>query len=151
METDARGQLGGVETTDAVRKRLADESGAYKCTSCGKSNAEIIKESEARCAEQGGDSATDTVEIPSELKMGYRDELEAKKATTAEGQVPSTASTANAGYDDAEAAELAEGFVQTASQTAPNPVAAGAIAERAPAQGLPRPTPAGVSGGRPRN
>ncbi|KNA96101.1 ubiquitin-conjugating enzyme E2 J1 [Fusarium oxysporum f. sp. lycopersici 4287] len=36
METDARGQLGGLETTDAVRQRLANESPAFKCATCGK-------------------------------------------------------------------------------------------------------------------
>ena len=140
METDARGQLGGVETTDAVRRRLADESGAFTCISCGKSNAEIIKESEARCTEQGGSSPPENVEIPSELKMGYRDELEAKQAETAKEQASTTSNPVSPTAEDVEAAELAEGFVQTAPQPVPVPApagASGAAANASPAQGLP--------------
>ncbi|KAJ4251786.1 hypothetical protein NW757_006618 [Fusarium falciforme] len=103
METDARGQLGGLETTDAVRQRLAAESSSFKCAACGKTNGEIIKECEERASEAS--SSAQEVEVPKELNMGWRDEMEAKKKTE---------NTADEANDDAEAAELAEGFVQTA-------------------------------------
>ncbi|KAJ4309625.1 hypothetical protein N0V84_011408, partial [Fusarium piperis] len=99
METDARGQLGGLETTDAVRQRLAAESSSFKCAACGKTNGEIIKECEERAGEAS--SSAQEVEVPKELNMGWRDEMEAKKKSENKA-------------DDAEAAELAEGFVQTA-------------------------------------
>lgn len=104
METDARGQLGGLETTDAVRQRLAAESPSFKCAACGKTNGEIIKECEER-ASQASSSAQE-VEVPKELNMGWRDEMEAKKKKKK--------SENKADDDSAEAAELAEGFVQTA-------------------------------------
>jgi ubiquitin-conjugating enzyme E2 J1 len=103
METDARGQLGGLETTDAVRQRLANESPAFKCATCGKTNGEIIKECEERAKEAS--SSAQEVEIPKELNMGWRDEMGAKK----EGE-----SKPEQTNDDAETAQLAEGFVQTA-------------------------------------
>ncbi|KAG5813476.1 hypothetical protein H9Q74_003059 [Fusarium xylarioides] len=111
METDARGQLGGLETTDAVRQRLANESPAFKCATCGKTNGEIIKECEERAKEAS--SSAQEVEIPKELNMGWRDEMGAKK----EGE-----SKTEQTNDDAETAQLAEGFVQTApdSVTAAN-------------------------------
>ncbi|KAH7152532.1 ubiquitin-conjugating enzyme/RWD-like protein [Dactylonectria estremocensis] len=102
METDARGQLGGLETTDAVRQRLASESTTFKCAVCGKTNGEIIKECEERASEAS--SAAQEVEVPKELNMGWRDEMEAKKKAQAN---PEPAA------DEAETAELAEGFVQT--------------------------------------
>lgn len=103
MDTDARGQLGGYDTTEAVRKRLAGESLAFKCATCGMTNSEIIKASEERAKESS--SSSDEVKIPDELNMGFKDELEANKKKQAE--------------EDAEAAEVAEGFVQTV----PNPPA----------------------------
>lgn len=103
METDARGQLGGLETTDAVRQRLANESPAFKCAICGKTNGEIIKECEERAKEAS--SSAQEVEIPKELNMGWRDEMGAKK----EGE-----SKPEQTNDDDETAQLAEGFVQTA-------------------------------------
>ncbi|KAH7166264.1 ubiquitin-conjugating enzyme/RWD-like protein [Dactylonectria macrodidyma] len=103
METDARGQLGGLETTDAVRQRLASESTTFKCAVCGKTNGEIIKECEERASEAS--SAAQEVEVPKELNMGWRDEMETKKKARA-----NPGPTA----DEAETAELAEGFVQTA-------------------------------------
>ncbi|KAK0392171.1 hypothetical protein NLU13_1669 [Sarocladium strictum] len=115
METDALGQLGGVETTDSVRRKLAGESGSFRCSTCGKSNAEIIKESEARCAEQGGPS-DDATEIPTELKLGYRDEMETKKTEASKHQQPTSTGAALSAVEDADVAELAEGFVQTAPQ-----------------------------------
>ncbi|KAK7403950.1 hypothetical protein QQX98_010281 [Neonectria punicea] len=102
METDARGQLGGLETTDAVRQRLAAESSSFKCAACGKTNGEIIKECEERAKEAA--STAQEIEVPKELNMGWRDEMEAKK--TQENPEPTG--------DETEAAELAEGFVQTA-------------------------------------
>ncbi len=130
METDPKGQLGGLETSDAVRRRLAAESQGFTCAACGKSNAAIMQACEAAAQEheaaQGG-ASSEEVEVPSELKMGWRDEMEAKAKANAEG----------AG-EDAESAELAEGFVQTAPRhEAPAPAAS--VPAR-PAQGVPQPT-----------
>ncbi|KAF5639195.1 ubiquitin-conjugating enzyme E2 J1 [Fusarium tjaetaba] len=127
METDARGQLGGLETTDAVRQRLASESPAFKCATCGKTNGEIIKECEERAKEAS--SCAQEVEIPKELNMGWRDEMGAKKEGESKPEQTS---------DDAETAQLAEGFVQTApdADTAAND----SLAPQPPAEN-PNPAP----------
>ncbi|OAA66228.1 ubiquitin-conjugating enzyme E2 6 [Cordyceps fumosorosea ARSEF 2679] len=101
METEARGQLGGLETTDDVRQQLAKESGAWTCTTCAKSNAEIIKDCEERC--QDADAAASDVPVPQELKMVWKDEMK-PEGLEAEHKVAANA---------AEDSELAEGFVQT--------------------------------------
>lgn len=108
METDARGQLGGLDSPEAVRRRLAMESGNFKCPACAKTNADIIKECEERASHAS--SPSQEVEIPKDLNMGWRDEMEARKAKSAD--------------DAQESAELAEGFVQTGpapSRNIPNP------------------------------
>ncbi len=87
METDPKGQLGGLETSDAVRRRLAADSQGFRCVACGKTNSEIIKACEEAAreheAEQG--SASKEVEVPSDLKMGWRDEMEAKAKASGTG------------------------------------------------------------------
>jgi ubiquitin-conjugating enzyme E2 J1 len=146
METDAKGQLGGLDTTDAVRKRLAAESGSWKCGVCngGKTNREIMAEQEevVRLLDEeeertaGEKKRREEVEVPAELKMGFRDEME-KAATAAKAQEGEAAG----GQMDEESAQLAEGFVQTA------PVVEGqtesldtASLPARPAQTVPQPT-----------
>lgn len=163
METDPKGQLGGLDTSEAVRKRLAGESRAWRCSGCGgRTNEEIIKECEdaAKAAEQeeeaagGGSSSSaikksNEVEIPAELKLGFRDEMEKAAAAAAaaaaeRGSEAAAVAAGVVGADDAESAELAEGFVQTVprealehTQTQPQPPAAGAAR---PGQTVPQPT-----------
>lgn len=127
METDAKGQLGGLESSDAVRRRVANESRSWKCSSCAKTNAEIM----AECEEAAKQCETKPEEaVPAELKMGFKDELGKKQDNAS---------------DNGESAELAEGFVQTVPvvaeempQTAPTQPAAYPPAR--PAQGVPQPT-----------
>lgn len=131
METDAKGQLGGLECTDDMRRRMARESGGWKCSSCGKSNLEILQESTD--ASKLADTKPDE-EIPKELKMGWKDEMESRNA--AEGD--STSQT----KDDSESAELAEGFVQTAPipERAEIVIPTTTYPAARPAQGPPQPT-----------
>ncbi|KAI0118581.1 UBC-like protein [Hypoxylon sp. NC0597] len=140
METDARGQLGGLDTSDAIRRKLAAESRGWKCAVCGKTNGEIIAECEERCREH--DAANEgkreeEVQIPAELKMGFRDEMEkaGKSGDGGEGAGEGAA-------EDAESAELAEGFVQTAPErdTVPRTTTSAALPPARPAQGVPAPT-----------
>lgn len=141
METDASGQIGGLNTADAVRRRLATESRAWACPTCAKSNEAILKEVGERCheleAQAGGDGSSRKapraeVEVPAELKMAFRDDMEKEKAKAAGAGAE----------DDAEAAELAEGFVRTAP-VSQEPVAAApstSTLPARPAQGVPQPT-----------
>lgn len=117
METDPKGQLGGLDTSEAVRKQLATQSRAWKCGGCGgRPNEEIIRECEeaAKAADAEADAEGESsrnkakeVEVPAELKLGFRDEMEKNAAAAA-----ATAAVNNTAVD-AESAELAEGFVQT--------------------------------------
>ncbi|PHH81163.1 hypothetical protein CDD80_23 [Ophiocordyceps camponoti-rufipedis] len=75
METDARGQLGGIDTTDAVRKRLAQESGPFRCSTCARTNHDIIADAERR-TQATNSSSSEEVKVPQELRMGWRDEME---------------------------------------------------------------------------
>ncbi|KAL7949221.1 ubiquitin-conjugating enzyme/RWD-like protein [Trichoderma barbatum] len=108
METDVLGQLGGLETTEAVRRRLAQESASFKCAVCARTNADIIAECEDRCKQ--GASPCQDVSVPAELNMGWRDELEAARKDQTSKVSPEV--DRNDGMSDE--AELAEGFVQTA-------------------------------------
>ncbi|KAI1354848.1 ubiquitin-conjugating enzyme/RWD-like protein [Xylaria sp. FL0043] len=134
METGASGQIGGLDTSDAVRARLAASSRSWRCSVCARTNEEIIAECEERCRESGESSETKEVEIPAELRMGFRDEMEKAKQTSAD----------EGAKEDAESAELAEGFVQTTPdriQDAPVAAAAAAPPPARPAQGVSTPTP----------
>lgn len=91
METDARGQLGGLETTDEVRRRFAKESGNWTCSACGKANSELISDCERKYNEETHE-ATKDVEIPQELKMAFRDELPAVKSPNSSSTTEAVAS-----------------------------------------------------------
>ncbi|KAI0100741.1 ubiquitin-conjugating enzyme/RWD-like protein [Nemania sp. FL0031] len=107
METSAGGQIGGLDTSEAVRVALAAASRAWRCPACARSNEDIIAECEARCREAGEDQAkADEVEVPAELRMAFRDEMGKGKEKVEVGK-------GEGAKEDAESAELAEGFVQT--------------------------------------
>ena len=82
MDSEAKGQVGGLECDRSVRERMAGESGAWRCATCAKSNADILKEREEACAEDEGDASEEVV--PDELRLAYRDELDKTKSTPAE-------------------------------------------------------------------
>ena len=91
MTEDGKGQVGGLEASETVRKQLAERSRSWKCLGCetgGKTNNEIMKEWWECCRERGVEVADDgefvegtesqTEKIPEELRLGYRDELGAR-------------------------------------------------------------------------
>ncbi|KAF2643801.1 UBC-like protein [Massarina eburnea CBS 473.64] len=75
MDTDAKGQLGGLECGKDIRGRLAKEGGEWKCGICARSNREILKEREDMCGEEEAKEE----EVPDELRLAYRDELDSKE------------------------------------------------------------------------
>lgn len=80
MDTDAKGQLGGMEAGEGVRRRLAGESRAWRCSGCGRGNEEVMREVEEAC--KGEEGRED--EVPEQLKLGYREDL-GKKEKEPEG------------------------------------------------------------------
>ena len=79
MDSEAKGQLGGLDCEEAVRKRMAAESAKWKCAACGKANGEIMKECEEAVAEAEKDGKGTKLgkeeEVPAELRLAYKDEL----------------------------------------------------------------------------
>lgn len=97
MDTDAKGQLGGIECSPQARKKMAAESGTFTCAQCRKSNAEIMKgrTDAAAAIEANGKKQED--EVPAELRLAYRDELEQKapKNTEESNEAANSSQTAH--------------------------------------------------------
>jgi ubiquitin-conjugating enzyme E2 J1 len=77
MDTDAKGQLGGMDAGEAVRRKMARESREWKCGSCGRVNAEVMKEQEEAAA---GEEGRKEDEVPEQLKLAFREDLGKGKA-----------------------------------------------------------------------
>lgn len=76
MDTDAKGQLGGIECSKDARERMARDSGKWACAACGKSNDEIVKERQEAVREiEAKEGTRAEEEVPEELRLAYRDEL----------------------------------------------------------------------------
>ncbi|OAA53307.1 Ubiquitin-conjugating enzyme/RWD-like protein [Niveomyces insectorum RCEF 264] len=106
METDPRGQVGGLDASDAVRRRLASESSAYRCATCGRSNAAILQENAAAVAvaaakrkaeakirdavaaanssSSSNNPVLGTPTVPPEMRFIFRDELELSTGAASE-------------------------------------------------------------------
>ncbi|KAL2266343.1 hypothetical protein VTJ83DRAFT_5695 [Remersonia thermophila] len=134
METDPKGQLGGVDASDEVRRRLAEESRGWKCGVCGagRSNEEVLQECEERVKEreeqEGASKEKEEEKVPEELRMVFRDDLEKEREAGENGKGKEA--------DDGESDALAEGFVQTVPRpdttAATSAAAAAAAAAAAP-------------------
>ena len=77
MDSEARGQVGGMESSEEVRKRLAANSRAWKCPMCQRSNEEVMKEVEEAVGDEGGGEGKGE-QAPEELRLAYREDLEKK-------------------------------------------------------------------------
>jgi ubiquitin-conjugating enzyme E2 J1 len=121
METDPKGQLGGLECSVKERERMAAASSGWRCGVCGRSNEEILKECEEAAKAKGGEGKAEEVVVPSELKMGWKDEMGKEKVD----------------------GDLAEGFVRTGNDGASDSVTdPPAYPPARPAQTVPQPTAA---------
>jgi len=121
LETPAAGQLGGLEMSEASRRRLAEQSRGWRCAECGRSNEEILRESEEAATKLEAEGSRKMEEkVPEELKLGYREDIvkpgpaQVQVDSHSEAQISHNASITLTQDDDDEAAELAEGFVPTA-------------------------------------
>ncbi|WPG99254.1 Hypothetical protein R9X50_00206500 [Acrodontium crateriforme] len=77
MDTSAGNQLGGMEASEEVRRRLAVQSRAHACLACGKRNEVIMREQDEAVREAGGESgaARKDEAVPEELRLAYRENL----------------------------------------------------------------------------
>ncbi|GAO17875.1 uncharacterized protein UV8b_03222 [Ustilaginoidea virens] len=114
METDARGQLGGLDTTDEVRRRLARESRDFRCSTCGRSNLEIITLSEQQVSQLAVPSGKD-IQVPTELSMAWKDEMITKRPVGDGHSLPSDRLDNGSQDGDSDAAETTEVFAQTSA------------------------------------
>jgi ubiquitin-conjugating enzyme E2 J1 len=72
MDTDAKGQLGGMDAGEAIRRKMAKDSTQWKCGACGRVNAEVMKEqAEAAAGEEG----VKEEEVPEQLRLAFREDL----------------------------------------------------------------------------
>jgi ubiquitin-conjugating enzyme E2 J1 len=119
LETPVAGQVGGLEMSEAARRSLAEQSRGWRCAECGRSNEEILRDSEeaARKLEAEGSRKMEE-KVPEELKLGYREDIvkpgPAQVDSRSELQISHSASITLTQDEDSEVAELAEGFVPTA-------------------------------------
>lgn len=100
MDTDARGQVGGVDSTREARVRMARESGAWRCGACGKSNETIMREREEAVRGMEGEGMKKEEVVPEELRLAYREEL---GEGAGEGQGNSTTRDTGSAHPDAAA------------------------------------------------
>jgi ubiquitin-conjugating enzyme E2 J1 len=101
MDTDAKGQLGGIECSKEAREKMARESHAWKCSACAKSNAETMKERQVLVQEiEDKQGKRNEEEIPEDLRLAYRDELdkeagEGSEADKAQAQAKAVAASSH--------------------------------------------------------
>jgi ubiquitin-conjugating enzyme E2 J1 len=86
MDTDAKGQLGGLQADDDARRTIAKRSPEYTCPSCQKSNRAIMAE-RAEAVKKLADAGKEIKEeeVPEELRLAYREDLQ-KGAPKADSQ-----------------------------------------------------------------
>ena len=75
MDTDSKGQLGGMDASEEVRKRFARQSTASKCAGCGRTNLEIMKEQDEAVEASGADAKKKEETVPEELRLAYREDI----------------------------------------------------------------------------
>jgi ubiquitin-conjugating enzyme E2 J1 len=82
MGGEARGQVGGMEAGEGLRRKLAGESRGWVCQGCGgRRNDEWVVGEEAV-----GEGEAERV--PEELRLGYRDEMTSGESPSKTTPVP---------------------------------------------------------------
>jgi len=145
MESSPAGQLGGVDASESVRKRMAGESRGWRCSVCGgKSCEEILGEVERAAkemeTEQGeGSAPREEEKVPPEMQFAIKkDAGEEKQGDVQNGEKASTARTED---ETARQPELATQSYPPArpAQTVPQPTATIPLPPQAQAQFQPQP------------
>lgn len=130
MDTDAKGQLGGIECSRDARERMAKDSGVWKCAACGQCNADIMKKREALVqeTEEKEGKVKEEVVVPGELRLAYRDELGEKEEVDKLSATTGAATPANDGASSSDVvpAQTTAAMSTAAPVSAPVPVAASA-------------------------
>lgn len=98
MDTDAKGQVGGLDSESSVKERLARESTSWKCPTCCKTNAEIMAEKDRDVGALGKMESKAQEEVPEELKLAYREDL--ARPDKQEGQAPAALAAEPEAHND---------------------------------------------------
>lgn len=121
MDSEAGGQVGGMTSSEGVRRRFAVESGAFRCAVCGRANAEIMRECEERVTAEGSGHGEEEV-VPDELRLGYKDQLGKEKdggGAEVQAEVPTTG---DRGEEAAKVVETGSDVVSPSFVSATGPV-----------------------------
>ncbi|KAF2140774.1 uncharacterized protein K452DRAFT_252666 [Aplosporella prunicola CBS 121167] len=137
MDTDAKGQVGGIDCTEAARRKMAAESVTHRCASCGKTNADVMTEREDLVREMVGKGEIKEEEVPEELRLAYREDL-GKQAEPGESSSKAAAPPA-ANEEETSSAQKTETTTPAASASAP--LSAAPAPAPAPAAARPAPPP----------
>jgi ubiquitin-conjugating enzyme E2 J1 len=89
MDTDAKGQLGGLECEDGARRDMAARSRRWRCAVCGKSNEHILEGQELDQAAGKSNEAA----VPDGLRLAYREDLSAKSSKAVEPSTTASSAT----------------------------------------------------------
>lgn len=142
MDTDAKGQLGGMDASEEVRRRFAAASKASRCGTCGKSNAEIIKEMD-EAVEEAGETKAD--EVPEQLRLAYREDLSKGEAKASEEKNAGEKAAERVAAAPAPVAQTVPAPTPTTTQTRPasgpaavSPAAGAAVVPQQQRQQIPR-------------
>lgn len=87
MDTDVKGQVGGLQCDEAGRRQFAVQSREWMCPGCRKNNKVIMDERDEECklaAVEGKEKKEEVV--PQELRLAYREDLAASSGESKGGR-----------------------------------------------------------------
>ena len=98
MDTDVKGQVGGLVTDVNVRKQMAKRSVDFACPACKKSNRKIMDDREEAVKALGEEALKEKKDetVPEELRLAYREDLKAA-AEAAPGAAQASKTETSAG------------------------------------------------------
>lgn len=123
MAGEAKGQVGGLDMNIKGRESLAVESRKWRCVGgCGgRANEEILQECEKEWRANGGADQDGASQVPEELRLQYRDDLERGPPT------PTGGANSGSGTRDGSSSPLLAGpaaSLLTRSKPPPSPLRA---------------------------
>jgi len=119
MDTNARGQLGGMEASDEVRKRMAGKSVGWKCLVCGKANGDVMREQEEAAKQKGDCDTKNEEQVPGDLRLAYREDL---NKTNGQSEALSRTEAASSTHGSAQAKPQPRQVEAVAAGSYPQPV-----------------------------
>ncbi|PGH09685.1 hypothetical protein AJ80_07636 [Polytolypa hystricis UAMH7299] len=119
MEGDAKGQVGGIDAKEEVRREWARRSRSWTCEVCaaGRTNEEVLHEWREACRRKGVDvdesGGAGVENLPEGLSVGYRDEMGKRE----EGAQSGTSASAGAQESGNESSATLSAANETADPT----------------------------------